>query len=111
MSFTPTHELAERLADHLAPISSDEGQAKIADSSHVYEVWEDGEVTLTKAGQFFRKRTMKQAQEPWLPRNQQLWDVPEGKDHQSYVLLSREGLTVIKEYMEEGDFGYCYLTP
>ena len=40
----------------------------IETESHVYEVWNDGEITLTKAAGLFRQRTLHAVAEPVIPR-------------------------------------------
>jgi len=40
----------------------------IKTESHVYEVWSHGEITLTKAGDLFRQRSLHQMAEPVIPK-------------------------------------------
>ena len=101
-------KLYEQIKDDVAPISSDDGQAVINnDETHVSLLWEDGEITSTKSGDLFGARSLHQSVEPWLPRNEQLWSVPESpdnpftSDHHAKVILDRDAVTdAMSEYAE-----------
>ena len=96
-------ELQEELEPYIAGVDSEEGQAEIhGEGTHVTELWEDGEMTSTKSGDLYGRRLLHQSVEPWLPRNEVLWDVPEGKDNKRMVVLDRDKVKeILREYAEE----------
>lgn len=55
--------------DKVAEPYSEEGKAVIHDgeSTHVSELWEDGEITFTKKGDLYRQRRLHQMSPPLLP--------------------------------------------
>lgn len=93
--------LRERVEPCIAEPSSDEGQEVIEANagSHVLEVWEDGELTSTKAGDLYRKRRIHQQAPPVWPNGMEiLFDVPDGEDHKRMVVTDRDAL---KEVLDE----------
>lgn len=102
-------ELKEALEPYIAKPNSDEGREAIEDADgHIAELWEDGEVTTTKShnGELYRARSLHQFQEPWLPRNEVLWEVPDEKDHQRMVILDSEAVyEILNDYAENNGLG------
>lgn len=93
-------ELREELEPHVADLDSEEGQEVInADTSHVKEIWEDGELTYTKGGELFRKRTLHMIESSFL--DEDLWDVPEDTDHKSKVIIDDLGEQILRKYREK----------
>lgn len=93
---TDIEELREKLEPHVAAHGTEEAKEKIQNSSMIYEIWEDGEVTSTKAGDLFRKRTLHMIRGAFL--NEDLWEVPEERDHVSRVVINDEARDILDEY-------------
>jgi len=98
-------EIRERIGDMVVKPFSDRGQEVIHDGrSHVTEIWEDGEVTTTKAGDLYGNRRLHGSEPPFLPtanpRLPTLWEVPEDHDHRRMVVVDREALEILAEYRE-----------
>lgn len=98
------NEILEEIESFLVEKESGRGQQIIeeADVGHVYEVWEDGELTSTKGGDLFRKRSLHQLVPPVFP-NQQLWEVPGDKNHLSRV-VKPEKRDEVKDVLWEAKF-------
>lgn len=92
-------KLREKLKHHVAEHSSEEGKEEIEGTDHVYEIWEDGELTSTKGGRLFRKRSLHRIQFPFL--DEDIWEVPEDQDHKSMVVVDRTALEVLEEFREK----------
>lgn len=43
--------------------------ARLVENSHVYEIWEDGELTLQKCGSLYGQRNLHQIQQPFIKGN------------------------------------------
>lgn len=81
-------EFAEEIKECVAEPHSEEGQEVIHDGrSHVVEVWQDGEVTSTKAGDLYRKRLLHQKTPPFVDEENRLWG-EEG--NQARVVVNRD---------------------
>lgn len=106
-------ELRRRIDGMYAPPGSDEAQEVIHQEgeTHVTEVWEDGELTITKSGDLYGQRRVHQTERPFLPVGQVLFppeDLPggvdqytkltRGKNHQRMVVVDGELLDVLAEY-------------
>lgn len=111
------HELTEKLEPFIAELGSEEAQDEIGEThdGHVSLIWEDGEVTSTKNGDLFGHRSLHQRQMPWLPRNEVLWEVPDStmnpftSSHECRVITDNEACDIIRQYMEENDYGPVFL--
>lgn len=97
-------EVRERIEPFIARHDSEEGRAVIngenreRSTGHVLEIWEDGEVTSTKGGELFRKRTLHRKMPPFLTEN--LWEVPEAKSHESRVIIDNKIFQVLDDYTD-----------
>lgn len=108
-----TRELFNRIEGMIAEPHSERGQEIIhGDRSHVTEVWEDGELTTTKAGELYNARRLHRLERPFLPEGQVLYSYDLIDDHEEYeklkrrdehkrmVVADKDALDVIAEYRE-----------
>lgn len=91
-------KLRQKLEPHVADHDSEEGREVIRDGGHVYEIWEDGELTSTKGGELFRKRILHRIHFPFL--NEDLWEVPEDSKHVSKVVVNEEAKEILERARE-----------
>lgn len=85
--------------DRVAKPDTEEAQERINDGrSHIAEVWEDGEVTVSKAGDLYRHRRLHQSLSPRLPEGYKLWH-PEG-DHERRIVMDED----LPQMLEEATF-------
>lgn len=68
------------------------------DSAHTSMLWEDGEITHRKNGDLWGHRSLHQQLEPWLPRNEIIWEVPDDKDHEYKVVTDKANLMKTLSY-------------
>lgn len=97
-------EYQEKLEPYIAEPSSEEGKEEIYDddSTHVSELWEDGEITFTKNGDLYRNRNLHQSKPPLTLRTEALWEVPDGQDHKRMIILDRDKVEeILQEYADE----------
>lgn len=84
-------EFKEYVNERVAEPSSEEGQVEIhEDGTHVAEIWEDGEITITKSGDLYRRRNLHQVVRPRLPEGFRLFEVPEDREHTRMVIVDDE---------------------
>lgn len=98
-------EIRDRIEEYVAEPFSERGQEVIHDGrSHVTEIWEDGEVTTTKAGDLYQARLLHGSEPPFLPtsnpRNAVLWEPDENQKHKRMVVVDRKALDILAEYRE-----------
>lgn len=98
-------EIKERIDGMVVEPQSERGQEIIHedDRTHVLEVWEDGEVTSTKAGDLYNARRLHQSARPFIPTqtpNMTLFDVPDDQEHKRMVVADREVLDILDEYRD-----------
>lgn len=92
MTETDPDKLREAVEPYLAEHGTEEAREVIEEKgsgSHVYEIWEDGEITSTKGGRVFRQRTLHQRVRP-IFSGEALWEVPDGQNHKSKVVTDDE---------------------
>lgn len=99
-------QLRDELEPYVADRDSEKGRKVIEEGRedqeplhHVYEIWEDGEVTSTKGSDLFRKRTLHRIHFPFLEDD--LWEVPEDDVHVSKVVVDKEALNILEEHRKE----------
>lgn len=69
------------------------------DKTHVAEMWEDGEITSTKSGDLYGRRSLHQ-QAPPLLADGQLWEVPDNRDHKRRVIIDPKAREIIEALHE-----------
>lgn len=91
-------EFQEYVEERVAEPDTPEGQEQIhADGeTHVSEVWEDGEVTITKCGDLYSHRNLHQVLPPRLPEGMELWPTGDS-EHQRMVVIDDEVVEFLKE--------------
>lgn len=83
-------ELRDRIQGMYAPPSSESAQDVIhGEGTHVTEVWEDGELTVTKSGSLYQQRRIHRSEPPFLPEGQVLFAGDEVDDWDEYDQLRR----------------------
>lgn len=93
----PVLTISNEIEDDIVEPYSDEGQEVIHDGSgHVLEIWEDGEITSTKSGDLYGRRSVHRSVPPLLPENKELFDTGDS-DHKRMVITDRR----VKELMKE----------
>jgi len=92
-------DLQEALEPFVAEGGTDDASEAIheADSTHTSVLWEDGEITYRKNGDLWGSRSWHQWVEPWLPRNEVIWD-PGDSDHQKMVVTDKGAVKKILRY-------------
>lgn len=99
-------EARQRIEPHIAEPSSEEGQEVINEAkSHVSELWEDGEITTTKAGDLYGARSKHQMEPPVWPEGMNVLFTPEG-DQQGDITDNHKAMIVldidkVNEILEE----------
>lgn len=95
-------DLQEAVEPFIAEQGTEEAHDAIhnTDTTHTSMLWEDGEITYRKNGDLWGRRNLHQWCEPWLPRNEQIWEVPEG-DHHYKVVTDKENLKKTLRYYIE----------
>lgn len=76
------HEIRRKVAPYVADPRSKLGKERINDPehTHVREVWEDGEITSTKCGDLYRKRSLHRMYRPiWSEGRNILHGIPVGE--------------------------------
>lgn len=100
-------ELRERVNECVAKPHSEEGREVINnDETHVREVWEDGEITSTKGGDLYRRRSLHQMEPPVFPDGANVLFTPDGEgggavtdNHIRMVVTDKEQLNdILSEY-------------
>lgn len=86
--------LRNSLEPYIAERDTPEAEAAINEGSHVFEVWSDGEVTMTKGGDLYGKRSRHQVQEP-LFKPGALWPIPMGARHALYIVTDKQALSIL----------------
>lgn len=107
-------EIQSRIEGMYAEPQSEEAQEVIHnDSTHVAEVWEDGEITVTKSGDLYSHRRIHQSEVPFLPAGQVLFTMDDLDDdfdlynelkrrdkHKRMVITDPELKEILAEYRE-----------
>lgn len=101
-------EIRNKIEGMVVEPQSEEGQEIINDGrSHVLEVWEDGEVTSTKAGDLYGHRSIHQSKKPFIPVGRSLFRVDDPDEmrqlrsrdtHKRMVVKNDEVLDILAEY-------------
>lgn len=112
-------ELRKRIDGMYTDPYSEEGQEVIHNglpdedgrSTHVTEVWEDGEVTVTKSGELYGARNVHQSAKPILPvgftifdsredfeGSEELQEVLYGDKHKRMIVTNKALLGILDEY-------------
>jgi hypothetical protein len=91
------YEFRNIAEEKTAKPDSEEGQAVIHNGdTHVSEIWEDGEITVTKSGDLYGARNLHQSSPPLFPEGRLLFDVPSDQEHVRRVITDDSLKAMVK---------------
>lgn len=95
----PFRDMREKVREMSAEMGTEEAKEAIYDddSTHVSEIWEDGEITYMKNGDMYGHRRRHQSNPPLLPSDAHLFEVPDDKDHSKRIITDDS----LKELLQE----------